>query len=50
MNKEEAIKIIEQFWEDEELQEAITLYGEWNGEELEKAKDKAIEKLINNLK
>ncbi len=36
---------INDFWNNEELQNAITEYGEWNGEELNKVKEKILNKL-----
>ena len=50
MEKDKLEKIINDFWEDKELQEAITYYGEWNNEELNKEKDNALSRLIKKYK
>jgi hypothetical protein len=46
MNEEEKKAIINAFWNDEELQEAITQYGEWNHTELNKIKEKVLIRTI----
>lgn len=43
-------KSIEAFWDDADLQEAITRYGEWNDEELEKQKKLTVGRVIAALK
>ena len=42
-------KILDTLWKNEELQEAISLYGEWNDTELNKAYNKAKQETITQL-
>lgn len=38
--------IVRAIWNDRELQEAITYYGEWNGTELDKVFERVLAKYI----
>lgn len=49
-NNELIIEKINEFWYNEQLQDAITKFGEWNDKELEEVKKKVLNDLINNLK
>ena len=44
--KEKERKVLDKLWGDEELQDAITDYGEWNGTELDKAFNRAKERIL----
>lgn len=47
MNKNEIEEIVDAIWNDEELQNAIGNYGEWNSSELNKVFIKVKKKYFN---